>query len=467
MDFKTKFALGATVVAFLLLLATCNNTEPSDPDPNPSTGGDITAVGFPNTGIPGFTFPTDSNTLNGWIYGGDSAELIKHAWGIWTGLTMPTGDSLHGAELRVYETWFTIPEMKAMTSANVTPAEFDEQNTRGERASVRKPTQFGHTLGADADPLLSVPIYETIYYDPTGAAHAVSNKLFVKDTLLKMLADSLGEIPAFPSTAIAIKPVYIPLNDFIKEADGTYRVPVWPGPPNPAISWPDSLWNNYVYVSTDGSGSGPDVRPIDDFIHYTLTAAAAEQFNSQFKGSSPDRAKEGDIAILVGMHVNSRENLRWTWQTFWFSKNPDTPHFPSLQAYADGRPTELVGAPRNYAVTLAYSMVQPAQPETGGINTGDPVLAYNPYLEAPFDTSVFVRPGVINKPSGTGQFEHYVGVQTNCMSCHLMANISTVPTLPDGMPGYITDEYFPYDADSLFRQRLRTDFLWSVAIEAD
>ena len=91
------------------------------------------------------------------------------------------------------------------------------------------------------------------------------------------------------------------------------------------------------------------------------------------------------------MHVNTRENRRWTWQTFWWSENPDTPQSPSSKLIADLRPKSLDRAAKHYAMGVAYNMISPTQPYTKGTNavtTGEPIkqsiYAYNPYLEAGF-----------------------------------------------------------------------------------
>ena len=84
------------------------------------------------------------------------------------------------------------------------------------------------------------------------------------------------------------------------------------------------------------------------------------------------------------MHVAGREIARWTWQTFWWTPTPDDPQAPSSQAIAGLRPAQLAGAARNYAMSVAYDMTIPGQPNVGGQNVGSAIYAYNPYLEARF-----------------------------------------------------------------------------------
>ena len=69
---------------------------------------------------------------------------------------------------------------------------------------------------------------------------------------------------------------------------------------------------------------------VDDFIHHTITAVEAPAVSRQ----TGMTVSAGDIAILVGMHVTTREATRWTWQTFWWSANPGQPYLPSSSTIA-------------------------------------------------------------------------------------------------------------------------------------
>ena len=129
--------------------------------------------------------------------------------------------------------------------------------------------------------------------------------------------------------------------------------------------------------------------------------------------------KDGDILILVGMHVTSRETTRWTWQTYWWAANPDAPNLPSSPEIAKMRPDTLSSEASHYAMAHAYSMLNPAQGLVGGRNIGSLVTAYNPHLEAGFGSGVFGETQAVLTP--TGEVTTNLGVQSNCMSCHGMA----------------------------------------------
>jgi hypothetical protein len=213
----------------------------------------------------------------------------------------------------------------------------------------------------------------------------------------------------------------------------------------------------------DPSTIKPDVTyPVTHFIHFKVQDAAnVDAINTRAKRRNPaaPELQVGDFAVLVGMHVTSREITRWTWQTFWWQPDPDNPPLPSSKAIADDRPDQLKGAPKHYAAALAYSMVLPEQPITGGRNTGESVYGYNPYLEAGFDPTVL--PASIPGKSGGNVVPNNVGVQTNCMSCHAMASYVQGGKTPLDGTLYTGDRYVDLQGP-LFRGHLKTDFLWSI-----
>jgi hypothetical protein len=85
------------------------------------------------------------------------------------------------------------------------------------------------------------------------------------------------------------------------------------------------------------------------------------------------------------------------------------------------------------------------------------VYCYNPYLEAGF--------GPNNLPDSIpGKFagktvQNNVGVQTNCMSCHVAAAFN--PKQLPNAPAYAGDRYVDL-MDPRFKGTLKTDFLWSI-----
>lgn len=421
---------------------------------------------FPDDlGIEGFNFPEDSTAIYGWLEKMDTVSITRHAWGIWAGLTAKSDQIFEGDSLLVFETWLGVKEISKFAalgnkSGGCTPL-------KKERTPLSVPKQFIHAqLFANKNARIdtSFQVYETVSYNPSAACYATENLIFNQSVLDQYkVQGGIGSIPPFPNSAITTKPTYFagkPNND------GLIRVPVWPGTPNPAKAYKYDVWDTYVYADINNKQPGnkklvpvtadkPTPQQIkaatcnvSDFINYKLDKDEAKYLNlHQDKGSA--QFKAGDIVLLVGMHVGTREINNWTWQTYFWSYNNDNPFLPSSRFEASLRPPSIKGAAAHYAVTTSYAMVWPNQPVNGGSNEGvTPIISFNPYLEAGFGPGVFSVP---NKMDASYQY----GVQTNCMTCHAMATAS-------GSIGYSTDQYISMDDKSLFTNQVQLDFAWSI-----
>ena len=410
-----------------------------------------------------FKFPEDSTKIYKWLSEKDTVSITKHAWGIWAGLTEPTGQKYNGEELLVFETWFGVKELAEMSAKG----EVDGgcKAVKNERTALKTPNQFTHSqllLNNKGAIDTTFQIFETVTYNPSAACFATKNLIFNQSTLDKYkIKDKIGTIPAFPASAITTKPTYFAGNP---SKDGLIRVPTWPGIPQPAKNFGTDLWNLYVYADINNkqpknkkiipvSSENPSEKEIkdatcnlSDFINYKIDEKGAKYLNEhQDKGN--DNFKAGDYVLLVAMHVGTKEISNWTWQTFFWSHNPDSPLAPSSQFEANLRPKSLKGAAKNYAVSTAYAMVWPNQPISGGTNVGaKPIIAFNPYLEA----------GLGDIPFKNNLNENYkYGVQTNCMTCHALATQS-------GNVGYSTDQYISIKDTTYFKNQVQLDFAWSI-----
>lgn len=440
---------------------------------------------------PSFVFPQSETAINQWIYGNKDDAQYKHGWGIWSGLTRFVG-TINGTPVRAFETWSTPSLMIYQTQSGqgdlprASPAPLQRpgldlslphQFRNLAQATKLKLERPAETKAGDSD----TRIFVSVAYNPPAAQHAVANKLFLQSTLDQYLKQGYSEIPNFPSNAITIKPVYKVIPQSVP--GGIYTFPGWPGTPTPARTFSEADWNACVYV--DINGSGPGGNSIDqgckgrnatntfylgNFIHQKISQADAEYLRRQL---SLD-VKAGDYAILVGMHVISREIKRWTWQTFWWSANADQPFAPSSKAIADVRPLQFLdAAAAHYAMAVAYQMVDPAQPITGGKNVGAPHIAYNPHLEANFDPNVFqfcasvggkyATPSAGNCKLTDPSIQRF-GVQTNCMTCHHLAMYNPKVDYNDKRnreKPYGTDFYMSL-TDPVFQGTVKLDFSWSI-----
>jgi hypothetical protein len=415
--------------------------------------------------VPGFSFPEDSTNIYAWLNAQDTTSITKHAWGIWAGLTSNSNQIYDATDtLLIYETWFGISDIATQC------ADLDTlggcSRTKSTREKLHYPHQLSHVFGTSATPVTNENpgFYVSVSYDPNAACFATKNLLLNQSTLNKRLVSGgIGKIKPFPNSSITLKPTYY----IGKVTDNFIRIPAWPGEPgSQAQVYGQSQWNSYVYADVNnGQTPGKIAVPADssqvpppetaivnlnEFIYYPLDSAAAAYVNTQQQGQAGTVAA-GDLAILVCMHVGTKEISNWTWQTFFWTTNPAAPLFPSSPWQAALRPAQLHGAASHYAVATAYAMVWPNQPITKGTNTNvKPIFAYNPYLEpglgAPF--------GNVNKLNSKFQY----GMQTNCMGCHAFA---TCNTSPGSSLNYSADQYVDM-ADTIFVDWVQLDFAWSI-----
>jgi hypothetical protein len=463
--FLKKVVIYVLIISSILIVYSCKDEKTSEENVSYLSVKQITPVNFPtDLGIDGFKFPEDSTAIYGWLQKKDTVSITKHAWGIWAGLTSPSGQVFEGDSLLVYETWFGVDELSTMSGAGNKQGGCDQMK-KSKRTSLKIPKQFVHSqLFANKNAVVDTTfsIFETVSYSPPAACFATSNLIFNQSTLDSyQVKDGIGKIPSFPNDAITTKPVYFAGKP---DASGLIQVPVWPGIPNPAKVYPSSDWKTYVYADTSNKQpknkqlvpvtvANPTQAQIQaatcnvsDFINFSVDAGMAAYLNQhQDKGSSSGFVA-GDLALLVAMHVTSKEISNWTWQSFFWTPNPDAPLAPSSKFAASLRPSQLHGAASHYAVTTTYAMVWPNQPISGGTNTGvTPIIGFNPYLEA--GLSKFNNTNALNQ-------NYQYGVQTNCMTCHALATSS-------GSLGYSADQYIDMK-DPRFINQVQLDFAWSI-----
>ena len=427
---------------------------------------DIKPVNFPsNLSIEGFKFPEDSTTIYAWLDSQDTTKIVNHAWGIWAGLTEPTDQKYNGQTLLVFETWRGVQELAALSAQGKT----SESEPKKERTELSVPKQFlhGRLLANGPKPIdTSFVVLETVSYDPSAAYFATSNKLFNQSVLEGYkVKDGMGKIPEFPNTGITTKPTYYA---GVPDKGGLIRVPVWESP-EPAKAFKYTQWQKFVYADIENkqepnknlvpvTSKNPTEEEIkaatcnvNDFINYQIDKIGADYLNTHQDAGTPASRQfiEGDYVLLVAMHVTTKEFKNWTWQTFFWSPDPSNPPSPSSKFEAGLRPKQLKGAAAHYAVSTAWAMVWPNQPETGGTDENTrAIIAFNPYLEGGFGPQVFSLP---NKYNST----YVYGMQTNCMSCHSLSTLS-------GKNGYTTAQYIDMRDTSLFKNDVRLDFTWSI-----
>lgn len=478
---KLLIFIGLFVVTF-----SCGPKEDENPPP-PLEDNGFVAVPMPSLLVTGDPFPTDSTVINGWVANSTernnletNEDIINHGWGIWSALTEMTDQVNNNQPLRRFETWYTPEDVKDAYKRRKTNPGAELKHVQRNTGKLKIPHQLDDPVGNPNE----AGVTGFVKYDPTAAEHIYDNNLFYQSTLEGMLRkNEIANVPNFPNSGVALKPVFFPLSTPEKEGPykGLYKLSAWPGDdgnPNRTLEPGTGAgkFNNDVYITLTGeTDKAQHIFSINDFIHFKMDSAQAKNTVDIF--GVPFKA--GDYSVLVAMHVTTREITRWTWQSFWWSETPDTPHSPSSASTAALRNDKnLDRQASHYAMTVAYNLVTPAQPYNGGSGTDATSLyAYNPYLEASFgptdDPPTFAQANdtirqhyPISYQEVGGTLNKW-GMETNCMACHGQARYLhsiSPPAVPDSLglwQLYITDQYFALDAP-YFKNSVKLDFTWSI-----
>lgn len=425
--------LAMVLIIIVLTIIVCNkpsSTTDKILEPQPFT----TAYGFPVSEATLIAYTQDYSKPK------NIEGIYTHAWQIWAGLTQKTDlETSNGHQIRVFESWRTPQQIKA-----------EEKLTEKNLFTLTVPHQLAH--GTTISKVNEGQLAGFVKYSPAAEKHVVEQGLFNQKTAESLINSGASQIIGFPTNSIMIKPVFLPVN--LDNGKDTIRV--WQGPPKDAITtWGQNKWPNSVItiVKTQNEADNKTTFAISDFIHIKVDENFSEPFG---------KFKVGDYAILVGMHVMTKETTRWTWQSFWWSQFPDKPHFPSSKLHASFRKeVSLDEASKHYAMTAVYSMKAPSQPYINGKNDGESLYAYNPYLEAGFGPKNSSNPVLLGE-NKSGKYkgktvQNNYGIQTNCMSCHIQARWPQTNTSLN----YNGNRYVDFQ-QSYGKDTLQLDFLWSV-----
>lgn len=258
-------------------------------------------------------------------------------------------------------------------------------------------------------------------------------------------------------TALVVKPIWL-----VVPNNGELLLPVWDFDPAPDGSdgLPFEKWRNYVSVlgdkqKCDDAKSKQEisvaVQPqkdilrdrlekkghvcIDEFFFRTIdNYEDVSAIVATHPPMSQGIAVAGkSTAILVGMHIISKEIPSWTWNTFWWMPAG----LRDSSAAAKGRP-RLPAPWSNYVMNTTLTA---AVRGTKGDYHANPM--YNPYQEAllPADAS------------GKG------GLASNCLACHQQASFD-VDAGRAAAP-QIAPSHPPRNTSA--SMRMLTGFLWSIA----
>lgn len=438
----------------------------------------------------GYDYPGDRSLLQTWADEWQIEKITEHAWHMWAGMTADSGETWNGTMLPYWETWCGNEE--------VFSGKCNEEKGRAPAHQFIGAAQLNHgDNSADADaqivtfnkfnPAMAEFLSKKhkgpgdVEYDYTSQKSLIAlNNAWPTDTPIK--DRKIVDTPYTPtvgtvqgSAAIETKPVI-----FVVKATGLTPLPLWQGlsgSVTPNSAGPSS-WTTCILIDPENS-AGPDTIPVPasaeqikkinqnsnlscdpaKYLYaplqvvwgFQMDADEAAAWNNVVKASADGaqviQAEDKDWAVLVGMHVNSKEIVNWTWQTFWWQPGGDTPdNYPGSKK---GMTDDVKGSWRNYAMCTAWNQTQ-------GNASKEIHVCFNPYLE----TSVTI-------PSGQN---------SNCMSCHGMASVGL------GTPNCVVNQNNPpienlasipypanYDAPEQFGAPgfTTTDFSWAIPVDSN
>jgi hypothetical protein len=477
------------VLAFVFVLAlfgiSCQKTpttETATPvtQASPSPAGGITPADIPS----GYGYPGDRAQIQAWADAWQIDQITQHTWDMWGGMTANSGQSFNGSPLPFWETWCSTEDVfggncgaayksarpgrpfriasqlthvaKLKGTANAQPdttvVSFNKFNP-----SMAQYLQAQHAGPGTAGPYNYTKVSSLIALNSAWPANTPTVDRKVEESPYK---PSAGGTEGY--AGIETKPVI-----YLIKASGLTPMPLWLGPAqssNQTNPTPPT-WKTCVLLDPANTG-GPDTAPVPatpaqiaqkvtmpyqctNFLYAPLStiynfkmdaADAAAWNNLQPNGGT---AAAGDYGVLGAMHVNSKEIIDWTWQTFWWQPGQDTPNnFPGSK---QGMTANVKGAWRNYASCTAYSQTQ-------GKTSTKMVVCFNPFLET---------------SSGIP-----AGITSNCVSCHGTATaagsgnqISTLNYPPNyNKPISFGEGSVPIDP--MFAGFTRTDFSWAIPVNA-
>lgn len=403
-------------------------------------------------------FPVPATTVDGWVTNNNQASIRVHGWDLWAGISAITPGT-NGWP--IWETWYTDTEVQNGQPASKANAMFRALRDSGRPSNpFHRPRQFRHAalnnrfaaglamLDGGAQVIgfnkFNVDYSQFVWTNGYNSGTTLWN-IQAKWPTSTPVANRI--IMPFPAAAIGLKPTFQIVHGPSNQG-GITVLNYWLGDlttgPQNSTNPANPTWNTWKQCVIVNSGPGPvpsdvtcangakpsGVVPVGQFYNFALSADEAKQIcNLQPDVQCPILA--GDYAVLVAMHMTTREDSNWTWQTFWWNYNQPFPY---------GAPPSSVPAPfNNYAMCTGYSMTVNPPNSTQGTN----VVCYNPYLETGL--------------SGVN------GVQSNCMSCHGVASLGNNPNNP-GYPPFkpSTTSYIsvtePQDDITYYDCQTTTDF---------
>lgn len=476
-----------TLLALLAVAACAPPGAETETDTEPAPEAAEASGIVPQPIPPGFDFPAERAALQALVDADDVPAMRTHAWNVWAGMTTDSKSQFNGQTLPIWETWLATDQVfldpPREGAVEVEPRDRPARSFVDPAQFFHVPSQQGEPVSAEDDLVVGFNKYDpsmvTYLWEAHTAPDAPGQEFFYTSnaslTALNAtwadgtpLADR--KVSEAPNPAIELKPVMLWVR-----ATGLTALPFWQGPaasvapncegvtpaslrqPGPTSCHPEpGTWTHCVVI--DPAAETSELVPataeqfeqadkrqapkctaenalyggLDMLYHFPLDAQEAADFNRE---QNPQvKAEAGDYAVLAAMHVNTKEIIEWTWQTFWWQGGQSPPDdFPGSLAELTAN---VEGPWRNYAMCTAYS--QTTEPN----GQGEMRICFNPFLE----TSITIPDGI----------------RSNCVSCHGTARIPQ-----NGDHFYPPDYNQPVDFGdpAYFKGDTKTDFSWAMPLK--
>lgn len=329
----------------------------------------------------------------------------------------------------------------------------------------------GPTLQNNGDVMIAGVIYNQPAFDWIRKPGSPQQPLYLQSTLNSMVPKAgTAQISSFPSGSIALKPMMWPV-----AKGGFTALPVWGGPTQDGGVYAgfeqQKMWPNAVAVTTTPQAqivptsvtmpmagvtwvdntTGKTLGPVgaltyqkprvvgtNSFYNYVPNLATAAACDRAIMDASAWYAygrsfQQGDALVLIAMHIMTKEQPDWTFQSVWWNDMPGTgnPYAADRPALS---PSQAPGPWRNYLMASTYGI--PASP-------GYWPVAFNPYIELAADHPI----------------------QTNCMNCHKRAAWPADGAEYLEPNGPTALQIFGLD-NSVLAKKVQVDSLWSVSDRA-
>ncbi len=492
--FDNRYLTGALALPALMVAGAAISTAPgSSPKAVRATWSSCPS---PAAIPAGFDYPQSAGAIGGWVASDNVPRTRQHGWNLWAALNTAAGIKPVWQSWCTETQAFSPVDPRGSKEQMMLAAATTTEPTRPMRKFKldNGPTTGSDPINFPISPTYAVPAPVAARYKGTRCLQSngelangvtlqnngdvmiagviyngpafdwIRSRQLYRQSTLNGLVPPKGEtrqIDAMPAGSIALKPMLwpvkssgfttLPIWDSLTSDHGVYSgfeiQSQWPRavaitPTPQALVLPSKV--SFLYgVTMNGAPLGPNtyqkpkVVGLDQFYHYQPNLKTIDLCDHALIDASSYYAngrmfEQGDYLALVAMHIQTKEQAAWTFQSVWWHDRPDA------GPYAADRPA-IAGATgpwRHYLMASTYGM-----PAVKGGSTWP--VAFNPYIEL-----AAAHP-----------------IKTNCMNCHHRAawpadmNEYQEPGGPGALDIYALN-------NPVLAGKIQVDSLWSISDRA-